>query len=43
MLGHDGAFVLNVAIDPEDMVFPMVAPGKAVDNILIAPGTVFEL
>ena len=43
MLGHEGAFVLNVAIDPEDMVFPMVAPGKAVDNILIAPDTVFEL
>ena len=43
MLAHDGAFVLNVAIDPEDMVFPMVAPGKAIDNMLIDPNTVFEL
>lgn len=43
MLEHDGTFLLNVAIDPEDMVFPMVAPGKAIDNIFIAPNTVFEL
>lgn len=43
MLAHDGAFVLNVAIDPEDMVFPMVAPGKAIDNMLIDPNTFFEL
>ena len=43
MLAHDGAFVLNVATDPEDMVFPMVAPGKAIDNMLIDPNTVFEL
>ena len=43
MLAHDGAFVLNVAIDPEDMVFPMVAPGKAIDNMLIDQNTVFEL
>lgn len=43
MLEHDGTFLLKVAIDPEDMVFPMVAPGKAIDNILIAPNTVFEL
>lgn len=43
MLGHDGSFLLCVAIDPEDMVFPMIAPGKAVDEILIDQNTKFEL
>ncbi|MDE5989379.1 MAG: biosynthetic-type acetolactate synthase large subunit [Duncaniella sp.] len=35
MSAHDGAYMLNVNIDPTDMVFPMVTPGSAIDNILI--------
>ena len=35
MSAHDGAYLLNVNIDPTDMVFPMVTPGSAIDNILI--------
>lgn len=43
MLGHDGSYLLCVAIDPEDMVFPMVAPGMPIDSILIDQNTHFEL
>lgn len=43
MLRHDGSFVLCVAIDSEDMVFPMIAPGKAVDEILTDQNTKFTL
>lgn len=35
MAAHNGAYLLNVNIDPTDMVFPMVTPGSAIDNILI--------
>lgn len=35
MVSHDGAYMINVNIEPEDMVFPMVAPGSNVDEILI--------
>ena len=35
MAAHDGAYLLNVNLDPPDMVFPMVTPGSAIDNILI--------
>ena len=35
MAAHDGAYLLNVNIDPTDMVVPMVTPGSAIDNILI--------
>lgn len=35
MTAHDGAYLLNVNIDPTDMVFPMVTPGSAIDNILL--------
>ena len=43
MLGHDGSYLLCVAIDPEDMVFPMVPPGMPIDSILINQNTHFEL
>lgn len=43
MLRHDGSFVLCVAIDSEDMVFPMIAPGKAIDEILTDQNTKFTL
>lgn len=35
MVKSDEAYLLNVNIETEDMVFPMVAPGAAVDEILI--------
>lgn len=42
MLAHDGPYVLCVAIDPEDKVFPMTPPGKPVDHILLDPSTVLN-
>ena len=36
MVESDTAYMLNVNIEPEDMVFPMVAPGAAVDDILLS-------
>ena len=36
MAKHDGAYLLNVNIDPTDMVFPMTPPGCGVDEILLA-------
>lgn len=35
MLASDEAYLLNVNIDPEDMVFPMIAPGAPVDEIML--------
>ena len=35
MLAHEGSYMLNVNIESEDMVFPMIAPGAAVDDILL--------
>lgn len=35
MLADDGPYLLNVNIDPEDMVFPMVQPGAPVDEIML--------
>lgn len=35
MVSSETAYMLNVNIEPEDMVFPMIAPGAAVDDILI--------
>lgn len=35
MFSHDGAYLLNVNIDPEDMVFPMTPAGAAVDDIML--------
>ena len=34
MLNSDGPYLLDVAISPEHNVFPMVAPGAALDNIM---------
>lgn len=42
MVSHDGAYLLNVNIEPEDMVFPMVAPGSNVDEILINQTTKYK-
>ncbi len=35
MAAHDGAYLLNVNIDPTDMVFPMTPGGAGVDEILL--------
>lgn len=35
MAEHDGAYLLNVNIDPTDMVFPMTPGGSGVDEILL--------
>ncbi len=34
MLAHDGAYLLNVNIDPTDMIFPMTPAGAAVDELV---------
>lgn len=31
----DEPYILNVNIDPEDMVFPMITPGSAIDEIML--------
>ena len=33
MLKHEGPVVLDVKVDPEENVYPMVAPGKAIDDV----------
>lgn len=35
MIAHDGAYLLNVNIDPTDMIFPMTPAGAAVDDIML--------
>lgn len=35
MIASDSAYLLNVNIEAEDMVFPMVAPGSAIDDIML--------
>ena len=41
MLADDRAFLLNVDIDPTDMVFPMTPAGKTVDTIMLSPDICF--
>ncbi|MDE6563289.1 MAG: biosynthetic-type acetolactate synthase large subunit [Muribaculaceae bacterium] len=41
MLADDKAFLLNVDIDPTDMVFPMTPAGKTVDTIMLSPDIYF--
>lgn len=42
MLACDGPYLLNVAIDETDMVFPMTPPGNAVDYIMLTPDKIFS-
>ncbi len=42
MLEHHGAYLLDVNIEPQDMVFPMIAPGSAIDEILLNPSTKYH-
>ncbi len=43
MLDHPGAYLLDVAVAPEDNVFPMTPPGAVVNEILLDKDTRFEL
>ena len=36
MTRHKGSYIINVNIDATDMIFPMIAPGHDVDDIMIA-------
>lgn len=42
MLASDSTYILNVAIEPSDMVFPMINPGDPVDRIMTAPGCFYQ-
>lgn len=43
MARHPGSYIINVSIDATDMIFPMIAPGHAVDDILLTQHTTFTL
>lgn len=43
MLTHDGAYLLNVNIDPTDMIFPMTPAGAAVDDIMLNPEEKYKI
>ncbi len=43
MLAHDGSYLLNVNIDSADMIFPMITPGSAVDEIMLSPDEKFKM
>ena len=36
MLAHDGPYLLHVKVEKEENIFPMVASGKAVDEIVLS-------
>lgn len=42
MMETDGAYILNVAIDEHDMIFPMTPPGSGVDHIMISETEDFD-
>lgn len=42
MVTYDGPYMLNVNIDPADMVFPMTPVGQAVDYIMLDPDEVYD-
>lgn len=42
MLAGDGAYLLNVRVDERDMVFPMIAPGSSVTEIMVNANCKFE-
>ena len=35
MLGHDGAYLLEVVVETKGMVYPMVPAGESITNILL--------
>ena len=42
MMNHDGAYVLNVNIETEGYVFPMVPAGSTMINTILAPGEKYQ-
>ena len=42
MMNHDGAYVLNVKVETEGYVFPMVPAGSTMINTIIAPGEKYQ-
>lgn len=42
MIAYDGAFLLNVRVDENDMVFPMTPGGHAVDYIMLNQTEIFD-
>lgn len=43
MFNNPDAYILNINIDPEDMVFPMVCPGDAIDKIKLDETENFDM
>ncbi|MBO5271269.1 MAG: biosynthetic-type acetolactate synthase large subunit [Muribaculaceae bacterium] len=43
MLNHKGAYMLNVNIDPTDMIFPMTPAGAAVDDIMLNANEKYQI
>lgn len=43
MLNHKGAYLLNVNIDPTDMIFPMTPAGAAVDDIMLNANEKYQI
>ena len=43
MFENDDAYLLNVNIEPEDNVFPMISPGEPVDKILLNENDLLDL
>lgn len=43
MVNSESAYLLNVNIDPTDMIFPMIPLGAAVDEMLVNPNEMFKL
>ena len=42
MMNHDGAYVLNVKVETEGYVFPMVPAGSTMINTILAPGEKYQ-
>lgn len=42
LLADDESYLLDVNIDPTDMVFPMIVPGASVDEVLIDADTHYK-
>ena len=42
MFSDDEPFILDVHVMEEGMIMPMIAPGKAIDEILITPDTIYR-
>lgn len=42
MLADDAPYLLNINIESTDMVFPMVAPGATIDDIMLSPETKYN-